>query len=159
MQPILNQIKLSSSSSLSWAWPSALVHFEILVFLTLTPLEETKFIFGGRWPSVEDILWWKKSFSGRRPWLEDDLPWKMTLVEDDLQWKTTFGGRRLSVSLAEQCLVYFAAFLKTFLKIFACDHQSYLSRSCLKQQRGPKLLFYLYLWWPLRPSPLWSHRI
>ena len=49
-----------------------------------------------RRPSVEDDLWWKKSF------VEDDLRWKTTFsriwpaVEDDLWWKTNFGGRHPS---------------------------------------------------------------
>ena len=63
--------------------------------------------FGGRQPSVEDDLQWKKTFGGRQPLMEDNLWWKMTfgerrpLVEDDLPWKTILAC----------CLVRFAVFL------------------------------------------------
>ena len=66
-------------------------------------IKEAPATFDGRWPSVEDNLWWKTTIGGRQPLLEDDLRWKTTfvgrrpLVEDDLRWKTTFSGRRLLV--------------------------------------------------------------
>ena len=60
---------------------------------------------GGRHPSVEDNLWWKRTFGGRRPSMEEDLRWKMT-----------FGGRRPSVEfnlcwILACCLLRFATFL------------------------------------------------
>ena len=51
--------------------------------------------FDGRWPMMEDKLWWKTTFDGRHPLIEDNLWWKMTfdgrqpLMKDNLWWKTT----------------------------------------------------------------------
>ena len=59
-----------------------------------------EFTFDGRWPLMEDDLWWKTTFYGRWPLSKDDLWGKMTfdgrqpLTEDDLWGKTTFDGRR-----------------------------------------------------------------
>ena len=69
---------------------------------------------GGRWPSVEDDLCWKTTFSGRQTLVEDHLRWKLTFggsrpsVVEILWWKTNLGGIR---SLLEDELQWKMTFL------------------------------------------------
>ena len=98
-----------------------------------------KTAFGkGRWPSVEDGLWWKTTYSGRQPSVEDGLRWKTTFVErrpseDNLRLRTTFSGRR---PLLDPCMLptRFAAFF------FSYDCVRYIIEVAFMS----KIVFFLY---------------
>ena len=51
----------------------------------------------GKWPLVEDDLWWIKTFAEDILRLSTTFGGRRSLVEDDLWWKTTFSGRQPSL--------------------------------------------------------------
>ena len=72
--------------------------------------------FAGKWPFMEDDLWWGKnvlevdlwwkiSFDGRRPLMEDK---RQLLMKDNLWWKTTFDQRQPSMENFLQCATPFS---------------------------------------------------
>ena len=58
----------------------------------------------GRWPLIEEELWWKMTFGGRPPTVEDDFGERRPSVEDNLWWKTKFGEIGLDFNLSSQSI-------------------------------------------------------
>ena len=70
-------------------------------------------IIGGRWPSVEDDLWWKTTFGRRQPLVEKYLRWKMTFCG-----RRPFVGRQPSVDDDLSGRTILALFLVGFAALF-----------------------------------------
>ena len=66
--------------------------------------------FDGRWPLIEDNLWWKTTFNGRLPLMKDTFDWwgpqiienlwedvlqrMTTFHKNDFQWEMNFDGEQ-----------------------------------------------------------------